>query len=68
MQETKELEGDSQKKLAVPETSSERSLENSEIANNKNTFFCYSNVHTNNKNNPNPKKPKFGSYNKFLQV
>ena len=32
MQQTKELEGDSQKKLTVPDTSSERSLENSEIA------------------------------------
>ena len=46
MHQTKELEGDSQKKLTVPETSSERPLEHSEIANSKNSFFCFSDVHT----------------------
>ena len=35
MHQTKELEGDPQKKLTVPETSSERPLEHSEIANSK---------------------------------
>ena len=35
MHQTKKLEGDSQKKLTIPETSSERPLEHSEIANSK---------------------------------
>ena len=39
MHQTKELERDSQKKLTVPETSSERPLEHSEIANSKNILF-----------------------------
>ena len=56
MHHTKELEGDSQKKLTVPETSSERPLELSEIANSKISIFCYSDVHTKNKNNPNQKQ------------
>ena len=39
--------------MTIPETSSEESLEHSEIANSKNSFFCYSDVHTKNKDNPN---------------
>ena len=33
------LEGASKKELTIQETSSERSFENSEIANSKNSFF-----------------------------
>ena len=51
-----ELEGNSKKKLPIPETSSEKPVEHSEIANNKNSFSCYSDVHTKNKNNPNQKQ------------
>ena len=51
------LEGDSWKKLTIPETPSERPLEHSEIANSKNSFF-YSDVHTKNKSNANPKQSK----------
>ena len=58
MQETKKLDGDSQKKLTFPKTSSERSLENSEIVNSKNSFFCYSDVCTKIKNKPNQKQNK----------
>ena len=56
MHQTKELEGNSQKKLTIPETSSEEPLEHSEITNSKNSFFCYSDVHTKIKNNPNQKQ------------
>ena len=35
MHQTKELEGNSQKKLTIPETSSEEPLEHSEINNSK---------------------------------
>ena len=41
MHQTKELEGDSQKKLTVPETSHERPLERSEKANSKNSFLLF---------------------------
>ena len=46
MHQTKELEGNSQKKLTIPETSSEEPLEHSEIANSNNLSYCYSDVHT----------------------
>ena len=49
MHQIKEQERNSQKKLTIPETSSERPLEYSEIANSKNYCFCYSDVHTKNK-------------------
>ena len=39
--------------MTIPETSSEEPLEHSEIANSKNSFFSYSDIHTNNINNPN---------------
>ena len=69
MHQTKELEGDSQKKLNVPETSSERTLEHSEKVNSKNSFFCYSDVHTKNKKQSQPKtRQKFRSDTKFLQI
>ena len=55
MHQTKELEGDSQKKLTIPETSSEKPLEDSDIANSKNSLFCYSDVHTKNKKQSQPK-------------
>ena len=42
--------------MTIPETSSEEPLEHSEIANSKNSFFCYSDVHTKIKNNPNQKR------------
>ena len=54
MHQTKELEGNSQKKdLTIPGTSSKEPLEHSEIANSKNSFFSYSDIHIKNKNNPN---------------
>ena len=62
MQETKELEGDLQKKLTVPDTSSERSLENSEIANSKNSFFVTLMSVPKMKTIPTKTKQKFGSY------
>ena len=39
--------------MTIPETSSEKPLEHSEIDNSKNSFFCYSDVCTKNKNYPN---------------
>ena len=54
MHHTKDLEGNSKdKRLTIPETSSEETLENSEIANRKNSFSCYSDIHNKNKNNHN---------------
>ena len=44
MHQTKKLEGDSQKKLTIPETSSERPLEHSEIANSKKKFVMLMSV------------------------
>ena len=41
MHHTKELEENSQKKLTIPETSSEEPLEHSEVANSKNSFFGF---------------------------
>ena len=43
-QQIKKQEGSPQKKLTITETSSETQLENSEIANNKESFFRYSDV------------------------
>ena len=49
MYQNMELEGNSQKKMSIPETSSEKPLEHSEIANNKTSFSCYPDIHTKNK-------------------
>ena len=44
MHQTKELEGNSQNRLTIPETSSEEPLEHSEIAKSKNSFLYCSDV------------------------
>ena len=41
MHQIKELEGDSQQKLTIPETSSDRPLEHSETANSKTSFLLF---------------------------
>ena len=59
MYPTMELEGKSQKKrLTIPETPSEEPLEHSEIGNSNNSFLCYSDINTKNKNNPNQNQIK----------